>query len=101
MPDVQINGHPSSRLANILNVSFKGVDGGALLVWLDQEGIAVSTASACSAGAGGPSHVLMAMGLTHEEALSSVRFSLGRENTDNQIRHVLEVLPRIVRPLRS
>ena len=101
IPDVQINGHLSSRLPNILNVSFKGVDGGALLLWLDQEGIAVSTASACSAGTGGPSHVLMAMGLAQEEALNSVRFSLGRDNNDEQIDYVLEVLPELVRRLRS
>lgn len=101
IPDVQINGHPFDRLPNILNVSFRGVEGGALLLWLDQEGIAVSTASACSAGAGGPSHVLVAMGLTHGEASSSIRFSLGRDNTDEQIAYVLEVLPRCVSPLRA
>lgn len=100
IPDVKINGHLSCRLPNLLNVSFRGVDGSALLLWLDQQGIAVSTASACSAGENGPSHVLRAMGLTPDEASSSVRFSLGRDSTDDQIRHVLEVLPRCVSDLR-
>nr|HDM59453.1 aminotransferase class V-fold PLP-dependent enzyme [Bacillota bacterium] len=85
IPDVKVNGHPEKRLPGTLNVSFRYVEGESILYKLDAKGIAVSTGSACSTGSLEPSHVLMAMGLTHEIAHGSIRFSLGRENTDEDV----------------
>ena len=98
---VTLNGHPTKRLPNTLNLSFEFVEGEALLLSLDLEGIAVSTGSACSSGSQGPSHVLTAMGVPSEVAQGSVRFSLGRENTEDDVNHVIEVLPKIVDRLRA
>ena len=98
---VRLNGHPTKRLPNNVNVSIASVEGESLAVSLDLEGIAVSTGSACSSEAMEPSHVLMAMGVPVELARGSVRFSLGRENTDAEIDRVLEAFPRIVSRLRA
>lgn len=98
---VQFNGHPEKRLPNILNASFKYVDGESLLLSLDMSGIAVSTGSACSADSDEASHVLKAMGIPPDVARGSLRFSLGRLNTDEDISYVLEVLPEVVARLRK
>jgi len=101
IPQVRLNGHPTKRLPNNVNVSIASVEGESLAVSLDLEGIAVSTGSACSSEAMEPSHVLMAMGVPVELARGSVRFSLGRENTDAEIDRVLEAFSRIVSRLRA
>jgi cysteine desulfurase len=101
IPQVRLNGHPTQRLPNNVNISVASVEGESLAVSLDLEGIAVSTGSACSSEAMEPSHVLTAMGVPVELARGSVRFSLGRENTDAEIDRVLEAFPRIVSRLRA
>jgi cysteine desulfurase len=101
IPDVDINGHPDKRLAHISNVSFAGLDGEALLLALDMQGIAVSTGSACTAGSTEPSHVLRAMGVDPLLARGSIRFSLGRDNTEEDIRFLIEVLVPAVSRLRQ
>ncbi len=98
---VKLNGHPEKRLSNTLNLSFDGAEGDSLVMNLDLEGIAVSTGSACSEGNVEPSHVLLAMGLTREEATSSLRFSLGRFTEKGDIDRVIDVLPRIVERIRN
>ena len=84
-----------------MNLRLPGVDGEAALHELDGEGILVSTGSACSAASPGPSHVLMALGATPEEAHASVRFSLGEDNRDEDVDTMVEVMPRVVERLRS
>ena len=95
-PDVRNNGARAPRLPNTSNVSFLGLDGETLLVSLDLEGVAVSTGAACNAGAAEPSHVLLAMGRSHEEAAASLRFSLGRTTRDADIDEALDVLARVI-----
>jgi len=99
--DVKLNGHPTKRLYNNVNISFRYVEGEALLLSLDMKGIAASSGSACSSGSLDPSHVLLAMGLPHEIAHGSIRMTLGRDNTEEDIEYVLEVLPEIVERLRA
>jgi cysteine desulfurase len=100
-PGHRINGGEGDRLPNTSNVTFHGLDGEAMLVALDLEGIAVSTGAACNAGASEPSHVLLAMGRTREEASGSIRFSLGAGTTDTDIEEVLEILPVVAARLAS
>ena len=97
----RLNGHPIKRLPNNVNISVDFVEGESMLLNLDLEGICASTGSACSSSSLEPSHVLLAMGLPHEQAHSSLRFSLGKWNTEEEIGQVLEVLPRIVAKLRA
>ncbi|HOE16556.1 MAG TPA: cysteine desulfurase NifS [Syntrophorhabdaceae bacterium] len=99
--DVRLNGHPTKRLPNTLNLSFEYVEAESLLMALDMNGIAVSSGSACSAGSTEPSHVLLAMGIPPEICQSAVRFSLGRENTEEDIDYVLSMVPEAVKRLRS
>jgi len=99
--DARLNGHPTQRLPNNVNVSVKYIEGESMLLNLDMEGIGASTGSACSSGTLEPSHVLLALGLSHEEAHGSLRFSLGRESTDEDVDRVLEALPSIVSKLRA
>ncbi len=101
IPDVALNGHPTSRLPNILNMSFAGVEGESLLMALDTQGIAVSTGSACTAGSSEPSHVLRAMGLDRNRAQGSLRFSLGRDNDAEDIAYVVNTLTEVVERLRE
>jgi len=82
-------------------MSFEFVEGESLILRLDMEGIAVSSGSACTSGSLEPSHVLLAMGIPHEVCHGSLRFSLGRGTTKEQIDYVLEALPRIVEGLRA
>lgn len=101
IPDVRINGHPSDCLPQTLNVSFFGAEGESILLYLDMEGIAVSTGSACASGSLDPSHVLLATGLGAELAHGSIRFSLGRGNTEEDIDYVLDKLPGIIERIRG
>jgi cysteine desulfurase len=100
VPGTAVNGAGSARVPNTTNISFERIEAESLLIALDLEGIAVSTGSACSSGTLEPSHVLKAMGLGTSRAQSSLRFSLGRGNTDADIDRVLEVLPTAVEKLR-
>jgi cysteine desulfurase len=101
IPDVRLNGDPQMRLPNTLNVGFRYLEGESIILSLDLEGIAASTGSACTSGTLEPSHVLMAMGLEPADAQGSIRFSLGRDNTKEDIDYVLSVLPPIIRRLRE
>lgn len=98
---VRLNGHPAQRLPNNVNVAFEFVEGESMLLNLDMEGIAASTGSACSSASLEPSHVLLALGLPHEIAHGSLRFTFGRYTRNEDIDYVLEVLPKIVEKLRS
>lgn len=101
IPDSMINGHREHRLPNNVNVTIKFVEGESMLLNLDMEGVGCSTGSACSSGSLEPSHVLRALGRTHSESHGSLRFTLGRHTTAEDIDYVLEVLPRIVQKLRD
>ncbi len=101
IPSVRINGDPDNLLPNTLNVSFPGAEGESILLSLDLEGIEVSTGSACASGSLDPSHVLMAIGLGPELAHGSIRFSLGKYSTEDEIRYVGEKLPPIIARLRK
>jgi cysteine desulfurase len=101
VPTVRVNGDPSRRVPNTTNLTFSGAGGEALLIALDLEGIACSTGAACSSGAVEPSHVLTAIGLTHDEARSSLRFSLGRPTTDEEIDQALRIIPAVIERLRA
>lgn len=99
--NISINGSLTNRLPGNLNISFEGVDGESLLMMLDFKNIAVSTGSACSSGSVSPSHVLLAMGKTPEEARSSIRFSFGKHITPPEVDYVVEELYKAVKKLRS
>jgi len=98
---VKLNGHPEKRLLNNVNVSIKGIEGEALLIRLNDKGIAVSTGSACSTKSLKPSHVLTSIGLTAEQAHGSLRITLGKDNTEQDIDYVLEQLKKIINSLRK
>lgn len=100
IPDTGVNGVAASRTPNTTNIYFDGIDGEALVIALDLRGFAVSTGSACSSGAVTPSHVLTAIGLSAERARASIRFSLGRFNTAEQIDALVEALEASVTHLR-
>ncbi len=101
VPDVLVNGGRAPRVPNTLNVSVKYVEGEAMLLGLDDQGICASSGSACTSGDLNPSHVLLAMGLDHATAHGSLRFSFSRYNTDEDVDRVLEVLPPVVERLRK
>jgi cysteine desulfurase len=98
---VCLNGHPSKRVYNTVNLSFDGLDGETLLMNLDLKNIFVSTGSACTAGSVEPSHVLLAMGLPEKLARAAIRFSLGRFTTEAEVAYVLNEIPPIVERLRG
>jgi len=98
---VRLNGHPVRRLPNNANVSIEYIEGEGMLLSLDLMGIACSTGSACSSTSLEPSHVLTCIGLSHEVAHGSLRFSLGRYTTERDIDDVLEFLPQVVKKLRA
>lgn len=100
IPDIKVNGHPVEVLPNTLNISFPGAEGEAILLSLDLEGIQVSTGSACASGSLEPSHVLMATGVGPELAHGSIRFSLGRYTSEEEVDYVIEKLPPIIKRLR-
>jgi cysteine desulfurase len=99
--DVRRNGHPENRLPNTINLSFKYLEGESIVLNLDMEGIAVSTGSACTSGSLEPSHVLTAMGVDPAETQGSIRFSLGNDNTKEEMDYVIEKLVPIVKRLRE
>lgn len=99
--EVKLNGHPEKRLPNTLDVSFEYLEGESIILNLDMEGVGVSTGSACTSGSLEASHVLLAMGISHQTAQGSVRFSLGRINTKEDIDYTLEKLPPIIERLRK
>jgi cysteine desulfurase len=101
VPGVTLNGHPERRLPHISNMSFAGVEGESLLLALDLRGVSVSTGSACTAGSTDPSHVLAALGIAPNLAQGSLRFSLGRENTDGEVDMVVAAVAEIVERLRQ
>lgn len=98
---IRLNGHPQNRLPNNVNVIIEFVEGESMCLNLDLEGICASTGSACSSSSLQPSHVLLAIGLTHDQAHSSLRFTLGKWTTEEEIERVLDVLPGIVNKLRA
>jgi cysteine desulfurase len=101
IPDVKLNGHPSLRLPNNVNFSIRFIEGESILLMLDITGVAASSGSACTSGSLDPSHVLLAMGLTHEVAHGSLRLTLSEFSTEEEVDYVLDVLPKIVRRLRE
>ena len=101
IPDIHYNGHPTECLPGTLNISFMGAEGEAILLYLDMEGIAVSTGSACATGSLDPSHVLMATGVGAEVAHGSIRFGLSSLNTEEDVDYVLKKLPPIIEKVRS
>ncbi len=101
IPEVRLNGHATQRLPNNVNVSVRYLEGEALLMRLDLAGIEGSSGSACTSGSLDPSHVLLAIGLPHEIAHGSLRLSLGRDNTHEDVQAVLTQLPKIVENLRA
>ncbi len=101
IPEAVLNGHPTRRLPNNAHFRFRYIEGESVCLNLDFLGVAASTGSACSSESLEPSHVLLALGIPHEEAHGSVRFTLGRENTDEDVDFLLEELPGIVAKLRS
>jgi cysteine desulfurase len=101
VPHIKLNGHPEIRMPGNVNFSFLFIEGESLLLNLDLKGIAASSGSACTSGSLDPSHVLLSMGLTHEVSHGSLRVSLGRGNTEEEVNYFLEVVPEIVERLRS
>lgn len=101
LPKTHLNGHPTERLANNVNVTFEYIEGESLLLLLNAKGIFASSGSACNSTSLEPSHVLIACGVPHEIVHGSLRLSLGRMNTLEDVDRVLEVLPEIVQKLRN
>jgi cysteine desulfurase len=101
VPRAYVNGNKTRRLVNNAHFRFDFIEGEGLILQLDLKGIAASTGSACSTGSLEPSHVLLALGLTHEQAHGSLRVTLGRENTEEEVDYLLEVLPGVVSKLRE
>jgi cysteine desulfurase len=99
--DARVNGPDGARTPNTTNITFAGIDGGALVIALDLKGLACSTGAACSSGAVEPSHVLTAVGLNAAEARATLRFSIGRHTTGEEIAFALEVVPAAVAKLRE
>jgi cysteine desulfurase len=96
-----VNGAGAPRTANTTNIRFAEIEGEAMVIALDLKGVSVSSGAACSSGTTEPSHVLLAMGLTKNEALQSLRFSLLRTATESDVDHVLEIVPTVVEKLRA
>ncbi len=101
LKEIYLNGHPEKRLANTLNISFRYIEGESILLNLDMKGIFASTGSACTSGSLEPSHVLKAMGVPPDRGQGSVRFSLGHENSSDDIDYCLREIPPIIRRLRE
>ncbi len=101
IPHSRLNGDRNQRVPATVNFCFEGIEGEALLLMLDAEGIQASSGSACTSGSLDPSHVLLALGLPHEVAHGSLRLSIDAETTDDEITHILTVVPRVVSYLRN
>jgi cysteine desulfurase len=97
----ELNGGPAPRAPNTTNIYFDGIEGESLVIALDLKGLAVSTGAACSSGALEPSHVLIAMGLSPDRAKSSIRLSLGKQNTAEDVDFALDLIPKTVARLRE
>ncbi len=100
VPQSWVNGASAPRVPNTSNLTFPFIEGEAMVIALDLKGIACSTGAACSSGAVEPSHVLMALGLAPEDARATLRLSLGRKNTQEEVDHALEVIPAVIERLR-
>lgn len=101
IPFVKLNGDRQKRLPGNVNFSFEFIEGESLLLLLDMKGVAASSGSACTSGSLDPSHVLLAIGLPHEKAHGSLRITFGRENTEEDVDYLVEILPGIVQRLRD
>jgi len=101
IPQALLNGHPTQRLPNNVNFSFPGVEAESVLLGLDMAGIAASSGSACTSASLEPSHVLLALGLTADQAYGSLRLTLGKDNTEEDVEYLLSVLPDLVARLRA
>jgi len=101
IPESYLNGHPERRLPNNANVRFSYIEGESLVLGLDELGVQVSTGSACAAKTLEPSHTLLACGLKHEEAHGSLVFTLGKDNSEEDVKYVIRQLPGVVRRLRA
>ncbi len=99
--NVRLNGHPSNRLPGNVNFCFEFIEGESMLLNLDMEGIAASSGSACTSGSLEPSHVLLAIGLPPEIAHGSLRLSLGKDNTEEEVDYLIDILPKIIKKLRA
>ncbi|NLE10099.1 MAG: aminotransferase class V-fold PLP-dependent enzyme, partial [Actinobacteria bacterium] len=100
VPDSHLNGHPADRLPNNAHFRFDGIEGESLLLSLRDEGVAVSTGSACSSKTLEPSHTLISCGLLHEEAHGSLELTVGRFSRDSDVDRLMQVLPGVVDRLR-
>ena len=98
---VHLNGHPTLRLPNNINMSFEAIEGEPVLLGLDFAGVCASSGSACSSASLEPSHVLLAIGRPADLAQGSLRITLGRENTEEEVDYLLSVLPELVSRLRA
>lgn len=101
IPHSVINGDEKNRVPNNVNICFEGIEGESLLLLLDEEGISASSGSACTSGSLDPSHVLLAIGLPYEVAHGSLRLSLSLENTEEEIDHIIKIVPEVVAYLRK
>lgn len=101
VPGARVNSAAAGRVPNTSSIVFDGIEGEGFVIAMDLKGISVSTGAACSSGAIEPSHVLTAMGLTPEEARGSIRFSLGKQNTEEEVEYVLSRVPEVVAKLRE
>jgi len=101
IPDIILNTVLDKSVCSHANFCFVGAEGESVLMYLDIEGVAVSTGSACASGSLDPSHVLLAIGVPKEIAHSSIRFTFGKNNTEEELNHILEVLPVAVKKLRD
>ena len=101
IPHSHLNGHRDLRCPGTVNFCFEGIEGESLLLWLDAKGVAASSGSACTSGSLDPSHVLLALGLPHEIAHGSLRLSLSADNTEEEVAHILKVVPEVVEYLRG
>lgn len=98
---VHLNGHPTERLPGNVNFCFEFIEGESMLLNLDMEGVAASSGSACTSGSLEPSHVLLAIGLPPEIAHGSLRLTLGKDNTEEEVEYVIGILPKIIEKLRA
>lgn len=101
IPDVKLNGHPTDRLPGNVNFSIRYIEGESILLMLDINGVAASSGSACTSSSLDPSHVLLAMGLSHEVAHGSLRLTLSEFTTEQEIDYVLDLLPKVAKRLRD
>ena len=101
IPFVKLNGHPYKRLPGNINMSFEGINGGAVVLLLAEEGVFCSSASACSTGDKTPSHVLKALGLPDDVAKGTLRMTFGEENNLDDIKYILKILQEIIKRQRK